>query len=123
MVPVQLQIPGLELNKVTNEVPTEILCLMNMVLKDELFDDEEYEGLLKHNSKFLFLLNSKSVSLRFWSLLYKGRFTLHNLCLKLLHATCLQLGVVLGVKQAYNPPTVRQGRRVVCLIHTVQLKL
>jgi hypothetical protein len=64
MVPVQLQIPGLELNKVTNEVPTEILCLMNMVLKDELFDDEEYEGLLKHNSKFSFLLNSKSVSLR-----------------------------------------------------------
>ena len=44
MVPVQLQIPGLELNKVTNEVPTEVLCLMNMVLKDELFDDDEYEG-------------------------------------------------------------------------------
>lgn len=44
MVPVQLQIPGLELNKVTNEVPTEVLCLMNMVQKDELFDDEEYEG-------------------------------------------------------------------------------
>lgn len=43
MVPVQLQIPGLELNKVTNEVPTEVLCLMNMVQKDELFDDEEYE--------------------------------------------------------------------------------
>ena len=45
MVPVQLQIPGLELNKVTNEVPTEVLCLMNMVQKEELFDDEEYEGL------------------------------------------------------------------------------
>lgn len=48
MVPVQLQIPGLELNKVTNEVPTEVLCLMNMVLKDELFDDEEYEGFLNN---------------------------------------------------------------------------
>ena len=53
MVPVQLQIPGLELNKVTNEVPTEILCLMNMVQKDELFDDEEYEGMeiIRHNKK------------------------------------------------------------------------
>ncbi|XP_046854831.1 splicing factor U2AF 50 kDa subunit-like [Xenia sp. Carnegie-2017] len=43
MVPVQLQIPGLELNKVTTEQPTEVLCLMNMVQKEELFDDEEYE--------------------------------------------------------------------------------
>jgi hypothetical protein len=74
MVPVQLQIPGLELNKVTNEVPTEILCLMNMVLKDELFDDEEYEGLLKHNSKFSFLLNSKSIL----GPVVKGRFRLRS---------------------------------------------
>ena len=44
MVPVQLQIPGLELNKATTEMPTEVLCLLNMVQKDELFDDEEYEG-------------------------------------------------------------------------------
>jgi hypothetical protein len=50
MVPVQLQIPGLELNKVTNEVPTEVLCLMNMVLKDELFDDDEYEDMFIHTS-------------------------------------------------------------------------
>ena len=51
MVPVQLQIPGLELNKVTNEVPTEVLCLMNMVQKEELFDDEEYEGMYQARAK------------------------------------------------------------------------
>ena len=44
MVPVQLQIPGLELNKAAGEMPTEVLCLLNMVLKEELFDDEEFEG-------------------------------------------------------------------------------
>jgi hypothetical protein len=45
----------------------------------------------------------------------KGRFTLHNFCLKLSHATCLQLELYCVNK--------RQRRRVVCLIYTVQLKL
>ena len=42
-----LQIPGLSMNQVTTAgagPPTEILCLMNMVMPDELEDEEEYEG-------------------------------------------------------------------------------
>ena len=34
----------------------------------------------------------------------KGRFTLHNICLKLSHATCLQLELYC-VTQAHNSPT------------------
>ena len=41
--PVQIQIPGLNLNQPT-QPPTEILCLMNMVTPEELEDEEEYEG-------------------------------------------------------------------------------
>lgn len=41
--PVQLQIPGLNLNQGAGP-PTEVLCLMNMIVPEELEDEEEYEG-------------------------------------------------------------------------------
>lgn len=45
-VPVQLQIPGLNqaVMQTNTEVPTEVLCLMNMVTPDELQDEDEYDG-------------------------------------------------------------------------------
>ena len=44
-VPVQIQIPGLNVNEVqASGPPTEVLSLMNMVTPDELEDEEEYEG-------------------------------------------------------------------------------
>ena len=44
--PVQIQIPGLNMTAVGSGsgVPTEVLCLMNMVMPEELEDEEEYEG-------------------------------------------------------------------------------
>ena len=59
MVPVQLQIPGLELNKAAGEMPTEVLCLLNMVLKEELFDDEEFEGKFELNLNCKFELSTE----------------------------------------------------------------
>ena len=47
--PVQLQIPGLNLNQGSGPA-TEVLVLMNMVSPEDLEDEEEYEGL------YLFLL-------------------------------------------------------------------
>ncbi|KAL5018631.1 hypothetical protein ScPMuIL_004353 [Solemya velum] len=44
--PVQLQIPGLNLNQGSGP-PTEVLCLMNMILAEELEDEEEYEDILE----------------------------------------------------------------------------
>ncbi|CAE1332348.1 U2AF2 [Acanthosepion pharaonis] len=44
--PVQLQIPGLNLNQGAGP-PTEVLCLMNMVTPDELEDEEEYEDIVE----------------------------------------------------------------------------
>ena len=44
MIPAQLQIPGLDLSASTQNMATEVLCLMNMVSSEELCDDEEYEG-------------------------------------------------------------------------------
>lgn len=42
--PVQIQIPGLNMNQVQSSgPPTEVLCLMNMITPDELEDEEEYE--------------------------------------------------------------------------------
>ena len=41
--PVQLQVPGLNLNQGSGPA-TEVLCLMNMILAEELEDEEEYEG-------------------------------------------------------------------------------
>lgn len=41
--PVQLQVPGLNLNQGAGPA-TEVLCLMNMILAEELEDEEEYEG-------------------------------------------------------------------------------
>ena len=38
-----INIPGLQIEG-TAQQATEVLCLMNMVNKDELEDDEEYEG-------------------------------------------------------------------------------
>lgn len=46
--PVQIQIPGLNVNEVqASGPPTEILSLMNMVTKEELEDEEEYEDILE----------------------------------------------------------------------------
>ena len=41
-----LQIPGLNIAEVQSAgtVPTEVLCLMNMVLPEDLEDEDEYEG-------------------------------------------------------------------------------
>lgn len=43
-----LQVPGLN-SSVTQMggVPTEVLCLMNMVAPEELLDDEEYEEIVE----------------------------------------------------------------------------
>ena len=41
--PVQLQVPGLNLNQGAGQA-TEVLCLMNMIMPEELEDEEEYEG-------------------------------------------------------------------------------
>ena len=38
-----ISVPGLQIEGSSQEA-TEVLCLMNMVTKDELEDDEEYEG-------------------------------------------------------------------------------
>ena len=55
MAPVQLQVPGLQTGGGLNgpglglppQPPSEILCLMNMVIPEELEDDEEYEDILE----------------------------------------------------------------------------
>ncbi|XP_062321802.1 U2 small nuclear RNA auxiliary factor 2a isoform X1 [Osmerus eperlanus] len=47
--PVTLQVPGL-MNSSVNQMgglPTEVLCLMNMVAPEELLDDEEYEEIVE----------------------------------------------------------------------------
>lgn len=46
--PVTLQVPGLN-STVTQMggLPTEVLCLMNMVAPEELLDDEEYEEIVE----------------------------------------------------------------------------
>ncbi|KAK2915852.1 hypothetical protein QQF64_024217 [Cirrhinus molitorella] len=44
--PVMLQVPGLQ--RVQNSgLPTEVLCLLNMVMPEELLDDEDYEEILE----------------------------------------------------------------------------
>ena len=47
--PVTLQVPGLMNSSVTQMggLPTEVLCLMNMVAPEELLDDEEYEEIVE----------------------------------------------------------------------------
>lgn len=44
--PVQLQVPGLDLNQGAGPA-TEVLCLMNMILAEELEDEEEYEDIVE----------------------------------------------------------------------------
>ncbi|XP_076458746.1 splicing factor U2AF 50 kDa subunit-like [Babylonia areolata] len=44
--PVQLQVPGLNLNQGAG-MATEVLCLMNMIMPEELTDEEEYEDILE----------------------------------------------------------------------------
>ena len=41
-----MQIPGLNMDQVAQAgmLPTEVLCLMNMVVPEDLEDEEEYEG-------------------------------------------------------------------------------
>jgi len=48
MTTMNLQIPGLNLDlaAATGSIATEVLCLMNMVLPEDLEDEEEYEGCL-----------------------------------------------------------------------------
>lgn len=47
-LPVNLQIPGLDLSESNtghmDRALTEVLCLMNMVVPEDLEDEEEYEG-------------------------------------------------------------------------------
>ncbi|KAF7665600.1 hypothetical protein LDENG_00135630 [Lucifuga dentata] len=44
--PVTLQVPGLQ--RLQNSgMPTEVLCLLNMVMPEELVDDEDYEEILE----------------------------------------------------------------------------
>ena len=45
--PVQIQVPGLANVAAGLGNPTEVLCLMNMVVAEELNDDEEYEDILE----------------------------------------------------------------------------
>ncbi|XP_056335196.1 U2 small nuclear RNA auxiliary factor 2b isoform X1 [Danio aesculapii] len=47
--PVTLQVPGLTSNPMIQMggIPTEVLCLMNMVAPEELIDDEEYEEIVE----------------------------------------------------------------------------
>ncbi|KAM4600595.1 U2 small nuclear RNA auxiliary factor 2a isoform 1-T1 [Polymixia lowei] len=47
--PVTLQVPGLMNSSMTQMggLPTEVLCLMNMVAPEELLDDEEYEEIVE----------------------------------------------------------------------------
>lgn len=44
--PVQLQVPGMESVQGPGN-PTEVLCLLNMVMSNELTDEEEYEDILE----------------------------------------------------------------------------
>uniref|UniRef100_A0A8C4XCN1 RRM domain-containing protein n=1 Tax=Erpetoichthys calabaricus TaxID=27687 RepID=A0A8C4XCN1_ERPCA len=44
--PVTLPVPGLQTLQNTG-MPTEVLCLLNMVMAEELVDDEEYEEILE----------------------------------------------------------------------------
>jgi hypothetical protein len=52
--------------------------------------------------------------------LTKGRFILHNFCLKLSHATCLQLELYC-VNQAYNSSTATKASCVFDLHSTTQV--
>uniref|UniRef100_A0A9J8AI66 Splicing factor U2AF subunit n=2 Tax=Cyprinus carpio TaxID=7962 RepID=A0A9J8AI66_CYPCA len=47
--PVTLQVPGMMTNPMgqMGGIPTEVLCLMNMVAPEELLDDEEYEEIVE----------------------------------------------------------------------------
>ena len=45
--PVQIQVPGLSNVAAGLGNPTEVLCLMNMVVAEELNDEEEYEDILE----------------------------------------------------------------------------
>ncbi|GIY49472.1 splicing factor U2AF 50 kDa subunit [Caerostris extrusa] len=45
-VPVQVQVPGLQVAQGPGPA-TEVLCLMNMVVPEELMDEEEYEDILE----------------------------------------------------------------------------
>lgn len=44
-----LQVPGMMANSMMQMggIPTEVLCLMNMVAPEELLDDEEYEEIVE----------------------------------------------------------------------------
>lgn len=44
--PVTLQVPGLQRLQ-TSGAPTEVLCLLNMVVPEELADDQDYQEILE----------------------------------------------------------------------------
>ena len=54
--PVQVQVPGLNLNQGAGP-PTEILCLMNMVIPEDLENEDEYEGIFYFFTPFTSLCN------------------------------------------------------------------
>ncbi|KAJ3601746.1 hypothetical protein NHX12_032713 [Muraenolepis orangiensis] len=45
--PVTLQVPGLQRLQNSGVKPTEVLCLLNMVMAEELVEDEDYEEILE----------------------------------------------------------------------------
>ena len=59
MIPAQLQIPGLDLSSSTQNMATEVLCLMNMVSSEELCDDDEYEGMIPSYTYFVLTFRQK----------------------------------------------------------------
>jgi len=52
-----MQIPGVNMDEMvqTGTMPTEVLCLMNMVLPEDLEDEEEYEGRCSASSTHVLL--------------------------------------------------------------------
>ena len=82
------------------------------------------ERTINQHSKLTFFLTKSFEDLivkYLFQLIYtKGRFTLHNVCLKLSHATCLQLELHC-VNQAHNSPTLSQTSCVLDLPSTIQV--
>jgi len=50
-----MQIPGLSMDQVAQAgmLPTEVLCLMNMVVPEDLEEEDEYEGTFTQHLPFL----------------------------------------------------------------------
>ena len=55
--------------------PTEVLCLMNMVDKDELEEDDEYEGKLQYQDIYIYVYYYTCTTQRY----FFKKLMLHNL--------------------------------------------